>query len=55
MRKFVGCALKQPDGWEKWISLLLAYTGASRDEIAKLEKSQIKNDEDSQQHYLLIA
>lgn len=55
MRKFVGWALKQPDGWQKWITLLLAYTGARRGEIAKLEKSQIKFDEDSQRHYLLIA
>lgn len=55
IRKFVGWALKQSDGWEKWITLLLAYTGARRGEIAKLEKSQIKYDEDSQRHYLLIA
>ncbi len=55
MRKFVGWALQQPDGWQKWVTLLLAYTGARRGEIAKLEKSQIKFDEDSQRHYLLIA
>jgi integrase len=55
MRKFVGWALKQPDGWEKWITLLLAYTGARRGELAKLEKSQVKFDEDSQRYYLLIA
>lgn len=55
MRKFVGWALKQPDGWQKWITLLLAYTGARRGEIAKLEKSQIKYDEDSQRYYILIA
>lgn len=55
MRKFVGWALNQPDGWQKWIILLLAYTGARRGEIAKLEKSQIKYDENSQRHYLLIA
>lgn len=55
MRKFVGWALKQPDGWQKWITLLLAYTGARRGEIAKLEKTQIKYDEDSQRYYLLIA
>jgi len=54
MKKFVGWALKQPDGWQKWITLLLAYTGARRGEIAKLEKSQIKFDEDSQRYYLLI-
>lgn len=35
--------------------MLLAYTGASRGEIAKLEKSQIKFDEDSQRYYFLIA
>ncbi|WP_434669818.1 tyrosine-type recombinase/integrase [Klebsiella sp. B345] len=55
MQKFVGWALKQPDNWQKWITLLLAYTGARRGEIAKLEKSQIKFDEDSQRYYFLIA
>ncbi|MCT6663719.1 hypothetical protein N4Q52_06845 [Enterobacter mori] len=33
---------------------MLAYTGARRGEIAKLEKSPIKYNEDSQRHYLLI-
>lgn len=51
MRKFVGWALKEPDGWQKWITLLLAYTGARRGESAKLEKSQTKFDEDGQRHY----
>lgn len=55
MRKFVGWALKQPDGWKKWGTLLLAYTGARRGEIGRLEKSQIKFDEDSQRYYFLIA
>lgn len=55
MRKFVGWALKQPDGWFKWITLLLVYTGARREEIAKLERSQIKYDENSQRYYFLIA
>jgi integrase len=55
MKKFVGWALRQPDNWQKWITLLLAYTGARRSEIAKLEKSQIKYDEDSKRHYFLIA
>ncbi|EKO7011504.1 integrase, partial [Escherichia coli] len=55
MKKIVEWALKQPDGWQKWIILLLAYTGARRGEIAKLEKSQIKYDEDSQRYYFLIA
>lgn len=55
MKKFVGWALKQPDNWQKWITLLLAYTGARRGEIGKLEKSQIKFDKDSQRYYFLIA
>ncbi|VAP76830.1 integrase [Klebsiella pneumoniae] len=55
MKKFVGWALEQPDVWQKWITLLLAYTGARRGEIAKLEKTQIKFDEDSQRYYFLIA
>jgi integrase len=55
MRRFVGWALKHSDGWQKWITLLLAYTVARRGEIAKLEKSQIKYDENSQRYYFLIA
>jgi len=55
MKKFVRWALKQPDSWQKWITLLLAYTGARRGEIGKLEKSQIKFDEDSQRYYFLFA
>ena len=55
MKKFVGWALKQPDNWQKWVILLLAYTGARRGEIGRLEKSQIKFDEDSQRYYFLIA
>lgn len=55
MKKFVGWALKQLDNWQKWITLLLAYTGARRGEIGKLEKLQIKFDEDSKRYYFLIA
>lgn len=55
MKKFVGWARKQPDNWQKWVTLLLAYTGARRGEIGRLEKSQIKFDEDSQRYYFLIA
>lgn len=55
MRKFVQWAIEQPEGWEKWIMLLLAYTGCRRSEVATLRKQQIKYDEDSQRHYLLIA
>ena len=38
MKKFVGWALKQPGYLQTWITLVLAYTGARRGEIAKLEK-----------------
>ncbi|MGE2346130.1 tyrosine-type recombinase/integrase [Enterobacter asburiae] len=55
MKKFVGWARKQPENWQKWVTLLLAYTGARRGEIGRLEKSQIKFDEDSQRYYFLIA
>ena len=55
MKKFEEWALNQPDGWQKWIILLLAYSGARKGEIAKLEKSQIKYNEDSQRYYFLIA
>lgn len=55
MKKFVGWARKQPNNWQKWVTLLLAYTGARRGEIGRLEKSQIKFDEDSQRYYFLIA
>ncbi|AFR04424.1 hypothetical protein PEC301653_24890 [Pectobacterium carotovorum subsp. carotovorum] len=55
MKKFVDRALKQPDGWQKWITLLLAYARARRSEIAKLEKLQIKYAEDCQRYYFLIA
>jgi len=37
MRKFVGLALNQPDGWQKGITLLLAYTGTRRGESANLK------------------
>jgi integrase len=54
MKKFVEWALSSRMAVE-WITLLLAYTGARRGEIAKLEKSQIKYDEDSQRYYFLLA
>lgn len=35
--------------------LLLAYTGARRSEIAKLKVSDVRLDEDSQRHYIMIG
>jgi len=42
------------EDWKKWVFLLLAYTGARRSEIAKLKVSDIRFDEDSQRHYIMI-
>ncbi|HIB9862557.1 TPA: tyrosine-type recombinase/integrase [Klebsiella variicola] len=42
------------DGWKKWGFLLLAYTGARKSEIANLRVSDVRLDEDSQRHYIMI-
>nr|WP_244316906.1 tyrosine-type recombinase/integrase [Mixta theicola] len=42
------------DGWKKWGFLLLAYTGARRSEIANLKVSDVRLDDDSQRHYIMI-
>lgn len=42
------------DGWKKWGFLLLAYTGARRSEIAHLKVSDVRLDDDSQRHYIMI-
>lgn len=54
MRKLV-CHFATLDGWKKWVFLLLAYTGARRSEIAKLKVSDVRLDEDSQRHYIMIG
>ncbi|MDF9970348.1 integrase, partial [Klebsiella pneumoniae] len=56
MKSFVSYAIEEakPE-WLKWIILLLAYTGARRGEIATLTKSQVRYDDDSNRHYLLIT
>ncbi|OWF75452.1 hypothetical protein B4903_20160 [Yersinia frederiksenii] len=41
-------------GWEKWVFLLLSYTGARRGEIAKLNAEDIKFDDDSQRYFIYI-
>ncbi|MEN4889408.1 tyrosine-type recombinase/integrase [Erwinia billingiae] len=55
MRALVSYAINQPDGWLKWVMLLLAYTGARRGEIARLTTEAIRFDDDSIRHYLLIT
>lgn len=42
------------DGWKRWGFLLLAYTGARRSEIANLKVSDVRLDDDSQRHYIMI-
>ncbi|OUE90463.1 hypothetical protein AZZ82_000549 [Klebsiella aerogenes] len=55
MKRFVRYAIEEAKSeWLKWIILLLAYTGARRGEIATLTKSQVRYDDDSNRHYLLI-
>lgn len=53
MRKLVA-HFKSLSGWKKWIPLLLAYTGARRAEIAKLKRSNVRLDDDSQRYYIMI-
>ncbi|MFQ3393989.1 tyrosine-type recombinase/integrase [Enterobacter mori] len=56
IKKFVAYALKlENPEWLKWIILLLAYTGARRGELATLTKQQIKRDEITNRHYILIT
>lgn len=53
MRKLVA-HFKSLSGWKKWIPLLLAYTGTRRAEIAKLKRSDVRLDDDSQRYYIMI-
>lgn len=53
MRKFVEHFLTL-DGWNKWVFLLLAYTGARRSEIVKLKFSDVLFDDDSERYYIMI-
>ncbi|MFX2702125.1 tyrosine-type recombinase/integrase [Enterobacter hormaechei] len=53
MRKLVAY-FRSLSGWKKWIPLLLAYTGARRSEIAKLKRSDVRLDDDSQRYYIMI-
>lgn len=39
----------------KWVLLLLAYTGARRSEITSLKNTQVRKDEATGRHYLMIA
>ncbi|WP_238561442.1 tyrosine-type recombinase/integrase [Pantoea dispersa] len=53
MRKLVEHFTTLED-WKKWVFLLLSYTGARRAEISKLTVSDIRFDDDSQWHYIMI-
>lgn len=53
MAKFVTHFLSL-SGWEKWLFLLLSYTGARRGEIAKLSAEDIQFDDDSERYFIYI-
>ncbi|MFP5975381.1 tyrosine-type recombinase/integrase [Enterobacter mori] len=53
MRKLVEHFATLED-WKKWVFLLLSYTGARRAEISKLIVSDVRFDDDSQWHYIMI-
>ncbi|WP_449542933.1 tyrosine-type recombinase/integrase [Enterobacter ludwigii] len=56
MRKIVGQAMKlENDSPFKWVLLLLAYTGARRSEITRLKGEQVRKDEATGRHYLMVA
>lgn len=56
MKKIVGQAVKlDNDSPFKWVLLLLAYTGARRSEITRLKGDQVRKDEVTGRHYLMIA
>jgi integrase len=38
-----------------WVSLIAMYAGARRSEIVKLRAQDIKYDNDSERHYILIT
>jgi len=48
-------AKKERTKWKKWIIYLGIYTGARRGELAQLRKSDVKFDEQTNRHYLLIT
>ncbi|MDN0124905.1 tyrosine-type recombinase/integrase [Yersinia aleksiciae] len=41
-------------GWKKWVFLLLAYTGARRNEITSLTVNNVRFDNDTKRYYLMI-
>ncbi|MBF2746841.1 tyrosine-type recombinase/integrase [Enterobacter bugandensis] len=56
MKKIVSQAVKlENDSPFKWVLLLLAYTGARRSEITRLKDEQVRKDEATGRHYLMIA
>lgn len=48
-------ALKETTSWKKWSLLLAIYTGARRGELFQLRAEDIKRDQDSGLHYILIT
>jgi len=51
----LNAADKERTKWKKWIIYLGIYTGARRGELVQLRKSDVKFDESTGRHYLLIT
>jgi integrase len=55
LRTLIKAAKKERTAWKKWIVYLGIFTGARRGELAQLRKSDIKFDNETGRHYLLIT
>lgn len=46
---------REHKSWKKWIVMLAAYTGARRGELVQLRKQDVKFDQETGRHYLLVT
>ncbi|MGD9660182.1 MAG: DUF3258 domain-containing protein [Porticoccaceae bacterium] len=53
--KILESCFSEQQEWKRWIPWLAAYTGARRGELVQLRKQDVKFDQTSQRHYLLIT
>ncbi|UDM62964.1 DUF3258 domain-containing protein [Pseudoalteromonas piscicida] len=55
LKQFLNAANEQHKPWKKWIIQLGIYTGARLGELSQLRKSDIRYDEETKRHYILIT
>lgn len=55
LKQFLKTADTEEQAWKKWIIYLVIYTGARRGELVQLRKENVKVDEKTGRHYLLIT